>query len=148
MSEFLTYESADSISSDKNLTSRFFDRIIKFWNDHNFGIRKWDIVRAGSIFSDSFSVGIHSASSSYSIGNGDSVVFVDSTAGPVTITLPTTIGIIGRVLFIKRINGGKNMVTIATSLAQTIDGGSVYYLPAQYHSVSLVSDGANWAILF
>ena len=77
----------------------------------------------------------------------DSVIIADATAAAFNVTLPTAVSISGRQYTIKRINGGDNNVTVVTSSSQTIDGATTKVLNAQYVSVTVVSDGANWVIV-
>lgn len=71
------------------------------------------------------------------------VVTVSATA---TITLPTAVGILGRIYRIKNI-GAAATVTIATTSSQTIDGITTQTLTVQYDSITIISDGANWHII-
>lgn len=61
-----------------------------------------------------------------------------------TVTLPTAVGITGKVYTVKM--DGSSNVTIATTSAQTIDGGSTALLNQQYTSLDLISNGTNWEI--
>ena len=65
-------------------------------------------------------------------------------SSPAIITLPSAIGHAGASFGIKR--SGSANVTIATTSAQTIDGGASLVLTVQFHAVTLISDGANWII--
>lgn len=76
-----------------------------------------------------------------------SVVLADASGGGITITLPTAVGIAGRIYTVKRTSSGANTVTVDTTSSQTIDGATTVVLNAQYTSLDLVSDGANWKIL-
>ena len=67
------------------------------------------------------------------------VVAVSATA---TITLPSAIGIAGRVYKIKSMFSGT--VTIATTSSQTIDDASPVSITTQYQVITVMSDGANW----
>lgn len=83
----------------------------------------------------------------YPITGSDSVILADATTAAFNVTLPTAVGISGRQYTIKRINGGANNVTLNTTSSQTIDGVTTKVLNAQYASVTVVSDGANWMIV-
>lgn len=96
----------------------------------------------------SFGMANRTTTSSSTLTVSDQVVFADSTSGVVVITLPTAVGIQGRYYIVKRISSGKNLVNLATTSAQTIDGALGYSLGWLYHSVGVMSDGANWAIIF
>ena len=62
--------------------------------------------------------------------------------GTYSVTLPPAATMEGRRLTIK--NNGVGTITIDGDGAETIDGAATYALAAQYLSVELESDGANW----
>jgi hypothetical protein len=63
--------------------------------------------------------------------------------GTFTVTLPTAVGINGRIYIIT--NVGTGTITVATALSQTINGGTNPTLTSE-DSLTLQSDGANWKI--
>lgn len=67
------------------------------------------------------------------------------TATGQTITLPTAVGIQGRIYTIKLTASGTG--TVATTSSQTIDASTTYSLSAQYKYVTVQSDNANWIII-
>jgi hypothetical protein len=77
----------------------------------------------------------------------DYVVFTDSTSNTVAITLPAPTA--GRQLLIKDKTGkaATHNVTISQHASETIDGNTSLTMVNNYDSVSLVSDGTNWAIM-
>jgi hypothetical protein len=79
----------------------------------------------------------------YTLGASD--YLVNCTANSFNITLPTAVGITGRVYKIK--NSGAGTITILTTSSQTIDGqASAYWTITTKNSMELMSDGANWII--
>jgi len=74
-------------------------------------------------------------------------VQVDASAGSKTITLPTAVGIAGKIYSIKKIDSVENTVTVATTSSQTIDGKTTFLLRIQHETVVLQSNGSNWIIL-
>lgn len=72
----------------------------------------------------------------------DSVVLLN--AATLTATLPTAVGIAGRLYTVKLITASTG--TVATTSSQTIDGSTTYSLSANHKYVTVVSDGANWQI--
>jgi len=64
-----------------------------------------------------------------------------------TITLPTAVGISGRIYTIKRDPASTATVTIATTSSQTIDGAASILLAKAGEVETLFSDGANWKTL-
>ena len=69
---------------------------------------------------------------------------IDCTSGTFTVSLPTAVGITGRVYVIK--NSGTGTITIDPNGAQTIDGLSAYTLAVRYESITIMSNGANWIV--
>jgi len=90
---------------------------------------------------------VASKTSAYTLTASDSIALCDATGAAFTITLPTAAGVAGRQYTVKRVNGGSNNVTVATTSSQTIDGATTYVLSAQYDKITVTSDGANWFIL-
>ena len=70
---------------------------------------------------------------------------IHCTANTFTVTLPTAVGIAGRIYSIKNTGGGA--ITIATTGAETIDGSATSSL-GNNSNQRLASDGANWIILY
>jgi uncharacterized protein YbaP (TraB family) len=69
---------------------------------------------------------------------------IDCTTGTFTITLPTAVGITGRVYIVK--NTGTGTITLGTTSSQTIDGSTTKSL-TQYVVYTVMSNGANWIII-
>lgn len=85
-------------------------------------------------------------STTYTAGNEHIILVNDDTAGAaVTISLPTAVGISGRVYKIKRI-GSTYSVTVDPFSTQTIDGDPSFTL-LQDEIITIVSNGANWFIV-
>jgi len=76
---------------------------------------------------------------------GDYIVGVFDTSSPRTITLAATANIAGKVFCIKDESGGaaSNNITIQPAVGN-INGAGTYTINANYNSVSLYCDGANW----
>ena len=91
---------------------------------------------------------VTSQTTTYAIQNSDGLILVDATSGAFTVTLPTAVGITGKVFYLQRTDGTlANPVTIATTSAQTINGATTRFLATQFESWAIVSDGANWQVL-
>jgi len=87
---------------------------------------------------------ITQVSATYTIARTDSTI--EATANTFTITLPTAVGIKGRIFNIK--NSGSGIITINTTSSQTIDGSSSGVLTLnQYDSLTVQSNNSNWIIL-
>ncbi len=81
---------------------------------------------------------------SYTLTTSDLIIIAN--AASLTMTLPSaaTVGA-GRAYTIKNGASGTG-TTVATTGAQTIDGATTQTIAAAYGVLSVVSDGANWAI--
>lgn len=75
--------------------------------------------------------------------------FVKATAGAggISITLPTSVGLTGQKVRIKKVDSGVGTVTVGTTSAQTIDASTTYPLTNQWQYVTVESDGSNWLIV-
>lgn len=90
--------------------------------------------------------GISNVTGNYTLASTSTVVLADASGASLTVTLPTAVGISGRVFRIKRTSSGANTVTIATSASQTIDGATTQILNVQNVSVDVISDNSNWQL--
>jgi len=77
----------------------------------------------------------------------DGTILGNASTGNITITLPTSVGATGRTYAIKKIDSYANVVIIATTSSQTIDGFTTENLARQFDAVQVQSDGANWVII-
>ena len=68
---------------------------------------------------------------------------VDATSGTFVITLPTAVGVAGKIFEVK--NSGAGTITVATTSSQTIDGDTTITL-TEKQNLSVQSDGANWIV--
>jgi hypothetical protein len=82
---------------------------------------------------------------SATITSTDSFITADATGAGLTVTLPTPVGISGRVYDIKKIDSTSNAVTV-TAAAGTIDGAATQVLYLQYTNLEVISDGKNYQI--
>ena len=73
----------------------------------------------------------------------DNTVLCNNAATPITVTLPTAVGILGRLYNIKK-GTSTSDITIDGNASETIDGGTTVVLSDQMDAITLFSDGANW----
>lgn len=71
------------------------------------------------------------------------VMACDATAGNQDLSLPSG-SPAGRVVVVKKADGGANTVTINTAGAETIDGAASLVLSAAWEKVMLIFNGTNW----
>jgi hypothetical protein len=84
----------------------------------------------------------------YNVTDADYTILGNAPAAtPITITLPTAVGRLGRIFGVKKINSPvADTVTIA-SAGGNIDGVATQVLSIQYTALTMQSDGANWWII-
>jgi len=99
------------------------------------------IIRNGFVSLGGIAFPYVAKSSTYSIGIND--YFVDCTSNTFTATLPTAVGIFGKIYIVK--NSGSGTITVNTTSSQTIDGSATKNL-LQYQSIQVQSNGSNWVI--
>ncbi len=89
-----------------------------------------------------------SATSNYAVLLSDECILANASGGAFVITLPTAVSNGFRVV-IKKIGSDANLVTVATTSAQTIDGfaSGVLTLSCPMDSVELISNGTNWSVV-
>ncbi len=87
-----------------------------------------------------------SVSASTVVTNAPSVVLVNASSGPITITVQNATTNNGKVYNIKKTDSTLNAVTIATG-GGNIDGTATKTLAFQYDSLMLVSDGTNYQLI-
>lgn len=89
-------------------------------------------------------VNVTTASGAYTATSLDTVILCNPSSA-FTVTLPTAVGIEGKLYYIKRV-GGSGAVTVDANGTETIDG-SLTRILTSLNAVTIVSDNANWHIL-
>lgn len=82
-------------------------------------------------------------SSNATAAAGDQVIFINVTAGAVTLTLPTAVGRGGKWYSVKVTGSGNNLATIDPNGSETFDGSSTAEL-AVGDRLRFMSDNSNW----
>ena len=103
----------------------------------------WSVFKSDLDLGDD-SVVTLAASQAISVFN--TIYFVDASAGPITITLGTAANFKGQWVFFKQIDATVNTVTVAASLAETIDLDSELILQSTNTFAKITSDSVNWKI--
>ena len=83
----------------------------------------------------------------YTVTEQDYIIGVSASATTAcTITIPTDLLVLGRVIIVDDLGGGANSqnITIGTEGTETIDGGNTATISTNYGSLGLYSDGTNW----
>lgn len=85
---------------------------------------------------------ITTVATTYTIGINDYTIVCSAA---ITVTLPTAIGLPGRIYNIKNTSAGT--VTIATTSSQTIDGSTTRTMTTANEVVTVQSNNANWLVI-
>ena len=101
----------------------------------------WSDKRTAFIAQENTELAHTNVATTYTVGEDDYTV---SCTGTFTVTLPTAVGVEGKVYEIK--NAGTGTITLATTSSQTIDDQTTQTL-IQYEALTVCSDGANWEVL-
>lgn len=83
----------------------------------------------------------------YTVKEQDYIIGVSASATTAcTITIPTDLLVLGRVIIVDDLGGGANSknITIGTESTEKIDGGDTATISTNYGSLGLYSDGTNW----
>ena len=93
--------------------------------------------------------GIRRISASTTANGFDNTLFVQTTSGAITVTLPTAVGVGGRCYFVADEEGdaSTNNVTVLPTGAETIDGLASVTIDQDYGGFVFQSNGANWIIV-
>lgn len=94
-----------------------------------------------------FSFTIVNIATNYTVSftSGNYIILCDTTAGPITVTMPTTVGNTAEIT-VKKI-AGPNPVTVAAAVGETIDYQPTIGIKNVTTSISMVPDGTNWNII-
>ena len=90
----------------------------------------------------SFAAGYVAKTATYTATISDYTI--NCTANTFTVTLPTAVGITGRIYIVK--NSGVGVITVDGDGSETIDGAATVVLGTQYESLTVMSTGASWII--
>jgi hypothetical protein len=96
----------------------------------------------------SVAMAIKTVTGSYTATAADNTILANTTTSALTVTLPATSSIAGRIYTIKKIGSGgiDRELTISPS-SGTIDGGTSYVIYNDWTYVTLQTDGTNWYII-
>jgi hypothetical protein len=84
-----------------------------------------------------------SKTATYTATQDDKVILCDASGGGFVITLPTAVGILNKIFFIKN-TGATGSVVVDGDGSETIDGEANSVLGSQFEFIGIVSDNANW----
>jgi len=85
--------------------------------------------------------------SPYTTTLDDDTILCNAIDGPITINLPTAVGISGKKYVIKKIDSSTNDITIDPNSTETIDLETTLIISGQHDSYTIQSDNLNWRII-
>lgn len=103
---------------------------------------RWHGAGSGNMFNTVLTI---TNSTTLPIGGG--IFFINASAGPVTLNLPTANGQLGYVYKIKKVDTSSNTVTIEPYGSETIDDDTNIDVADYNNAPELVSDNTNWKIM-
>jgi hypothetical protein len=83
----------------------------------------------------------------YTAKTTDLVILANCSSSAITINLPSSSGLSGKLYHIKKIDVSANTITIDANAAELIDGETTQSIDGQYDSMHIVCDGAQWLII-
>lgn len=104
-------------------------------------------INGGTISNIAIGGAITTKTANYTATSSDETILGNASTGNITITLPTAVGATGKTYIVKKIDSSANVVIVATTSSQTIDGVTTRNVVSQYDSVQVQTDGANWFII-
>ena len=94
----------------------------------------------------SISKPIASKTTNYTLNDEDYTILLDGTSNTVTATLPTAVGITGRIYNIKCIDD-TNQCDIDPDGIEEIDSNNANFILTKHETITIQSDGSNWWII-
>ena len=94
----------------------------------------------------SISTTIDTKTASYTLTDNDNIILGDATTGAIILTLPDATKMKGRQYTIKKQDASPNLVSLATTSNQLIDGNATYDISAQYQFITATSNGTGWSV--
>lgn len=89
-------------------------------------------------------ISVTSITADYTVLATDAIILADATAGDITVTMLTAVGLIGRVFMIKKIDTSANKVIIEGDGTETINLELSQELLFEGDAPQLASDDSNW----
>ena len=140
MAKISTYTTVTPVASDKVIGTDTTDSNAT----KNFTMQSIaDLAAMGGYVYPRFNVVATVAASSAPIVGDFVLISIDNH----TCTLPTAVGVSGKVIGVYQASLFSGTITIDTTGAETINGAATLNVPSQYSKYMLMSDGANWVII-
>ena len=130
-----------TITNRDNAVSGYFQTYVDSQDHSAVAVSGW----AASTMLERDSRQYDNVTADFSMSDDSDVVFVDTSAGPINVYLPTAAGQGGKEIMVK-LKAGSDSGVIQASGLETIDGGLLVPVYNIYESINLISDNSNWLI--
>jgi hypothetical protein len=141
----LTFDTNDY--QEYNRGSNYYSWVIGSTEYMRLNGTKLDLLNGAYLDAADVRLLVVAKSGAYTLTAEDGLVLADASGGTFTLTLPTAVGITGRMYRVKKTDATANAVTIDANAAETIDGGATATLLVQYEAITVVSDGTEWWVV-
>lgn len=91
-------------------------------------------------------IAVTTVTTTYSILTSDGLIICNTAGGAFTVTLPNAVGILGKRYVITKGDASTNILTVATTSSQTMDGVTTIRMATQGDDLVVISDGSNWRV--
>lgn len=91
-------------------------------------------------------IAVSTKTGNYTLMNSDNVLKFNCTSGNLIAQLPSAASAVGRVFFVKKIDGTANSLTLQAFGSELIDGSNTQSTITQWYGWMLVSDGTTWSL--
>jgi hypothetical protein len=95
-------------------------------------------------FGASIAQPVRTITTDYVVTNFDRMIFADTTAGGITIYLPSATTTAGRELIIQRVVSGANPLTIQAYTGETVEGSGSVTLSVAGDTITIISNGTDF----
>jgi hypothetical protein len=95
-------------------------------------------------FNGSITQPVRTITTDYVVTNFDRMIFADTTAGGITIYLPSATTTAGRELIIQRVVSGANPLTVQAYTGETVEGSGSVTLSAAGDTITIISNGSDF----
>ena len=83
----------------------------------------------------------------YTALSSDIFIYAEASSADITVTLPSAVGLDGKVYRIKKIDNTGYSIIVDADGSETIDGQTTKIINGQYDSMTIVSDNVEWWII-
>jgi hypothetical protein len=146
---YIGYDTRASTSGVENEIAIGHAAIGKGSNTATFGNNSTtDTYLNGSThISGSLSLPFYNMSTAYTVTAADYSIFCNASGAARTATLPTAVGIGGKIYNVKKVDSSGNACTVDGDGSETVDGATTFDINVEGESITIQSNNVGWYIL-